>query len=256
MADRSGSRGWHTPFFGVRIRARSGGLSPAARPHAAYLASDEFIERMRFADTHDSLIATLYLLDRLALEPRDTARHEGDAGRGLFNFNYFGVSNPIPMFSLPVGGPEHAQIVAAVRRNQCGPMAAAAQAALRQREPRAAARRGAWEERVLDRVRARMQPTRDDYDRDRALAQQMASDAAEAVEAKRMQLRDSRISRLARLSAAATPGCSSWYQLLEGLAVHVATHGEPSQPKDACMGVRVSCEDLGDQQPSREREHG
>ena len=218
-------------FLPVRVAALENRLSAWAQPHREYIASDEFLVRSAqvsegFAREEalcDRVAVTLYMLQRLALSPKDFEDGKQRLARGNVLFRYFGVSNPVAMFDVAVGSAEHAALTAAFAANRESKMFYAALLVLRQRDyPKANARR-AREDALFKRYRAELTwPTIQDRDKDSQFARAWYAESLEKLNARIGSIREHRQQRIAKISRAThAPEFSNWHTLLEAVAVNV-----------------------------------
>ena len=216
-------------FHAVRVLALDNRLSPAAQPHTAYLSSTVFADRI---DPHepeaaqqlkaDGVAIVLYLLERLALCPRELARCELLLEGGHVCLQFFGVCNPAPYFTVQPGSAEHTRLLAAVEVNKNSHMFEAARRVLRQRTQKKAHARAKREDVLVGQLRETLSwSTRADYAANDAQAHSHDAHNAQLLDARRRQVRDQRQCRLALLAKAASPGLTSWTALLEDIAVNV-----------------------------------
>lgn len=205
------------PFHDICVRAKQGSLT--RHPLASYLASDAFRERVNFKGEQgrqDSVNAMLFMLKSVALRPGlKLSAYEVDPDYVFPEF--FGVSNPIPPFSVTRGSAEHIALQEAVDANRASRMTRAAMRMTYWRNR--SAKRSSHEDSVLRHYRTTLDfPTPEDYRKDREAALKRHYDTVPLINQKLQHLRNVRNSRLARLSAAAYPGCQNWLDYLLNIA--------------------------------------
>lgn len=211
-------------FSNVSIHAREGRL---VSPAASYYASEAFRERSEIkGDTaqQDRLKVQHHMLGFVALNPRDVPAMREQLARGSVQLYFFGVSNPVTMFSVDVGSREHAELLVAFEANVASRMFKAAQRVQKWRTPRKVADRNQHEDAVLARLLA-MNPWADaSVYRTHPGAAKSVNDAVIAKRnAKLTQIRAQRSVRLALLAHAATPGLTNWTDFVENIALQVLT---------------------------------
>jgi hypothetical protein len=189
----------------------------------AVIASERaHIGRLRFKgpDAHADLVAvSLYLLKRMALSPRSSQRTDALLARGCVLLEFFGVSNPVPMFSVDVGSPDHQRLSAAVLANVASPMYLAALRALAWREPDKVAARQRYFDTIGLRLRDELDwPSQEEFRAHAADASSRYEDVLRRLRESMARVHERRHSRLATLAAAAAPGLTSWTELLEDVA--------------------------------------
>lgn len=141
------------PFNIVRVAAKDGHL--AALPQAKYFASEEYQQRTEFKGelgVADSVQVQLYLLQHIALQPAEVETMRTLLMAGCVTLRFFGVSNPIPLFSVEEGGAQHQQLLDAFQANLSSRKFKAALRVLKWREWPRAGRRNRVEQFMRNRV--------------------------------------------------------------------------------------------------------
>ncbi|MNR71832.1 hypothetical protein D3C71_25100 [compost metagenome] len=217
------------PFLSIHARALNGGYHGVL---AALFSSPEYKERTEFAGQsklQDLTRTQLNLLERVALDPRFLDRSRALLGRGVVHLELFGVSNPTPLFELDRGSELLQQLRAAVDKNASSAMFRAAQRVLKWREPRRASRGRNREDVLVGRLREQLTwPDRTVWTQSPDLATKMHENCIAQLRTRRETIRALRHERLHALSRAATPGVSSWTQLLEDISIDVFQPREDS----------------------------
>lgn len=163
--------------------------------------------------THEAKVAaTLHLLSRIALSPLDAPDVLRDLGQGHVHACFFGVSNPVPAFSVEVGSAQHVALLAAAEANVAS------------RSFRAAQRVRVWRDRVRQRgfqedsavasFSALLKwPDAEAFKRDRETARNAQEQCIRACHDKREQVRERRRVRMARLDQGTRPDVGSYMDL-------------------------------------------
>lgn len=207
-------------FLPVRVAAIENRLPEHLVPMRGYLASDAFIERASFEGPNgpaDSVAVTLLLLGRLALDPRLLDETERAFRAGVIAPHYFGVTNPVPLYSVLQGGLDHHRLEAALQANRGSQMFDAAQRALRWRQPDKVRARATWVDQVVSRAGVDW-PTSAEWDRDGQAARERYAQLVKAFKEEQNQVLERRQCRLAKLARAAAPGLTWWTGLLYDIA--------------------------------------
>lgn len=218
-------------FSVVRVRALENRLStPVPNDVRQYLASEDFLERsdlVRREDYRDKVKVLHYMLSCVALDPREADAMRKGLSVGLVNLRFFGVSNPAVFFALNDGDEEIRELELMkqkVEENLAGPLV---KNALRVLKWRSLDKRWAFqrlENTMLKRLRAEQEskyPSAAEHRKDPVAARARQTALYAELDERVRQLRDRRQTRLALLSNAATPGCPSWTEMLENIALQV-----------------------------------
>lgn len=210
-----------TPFDIVVSRAKAGQLPDGA--DSAYYSSEAFRVRLEFQgeqSIQDLLRMTLYMLQQVALDPREVYYRDAQMEMGIVSLDFFGVTNPIPSFDLAPDSPELQTLRSAVKVNEGSRMYRAAQRVLKWREPSVGFRRHRHEEASHARIRARQTwPTREDHATDRSRAEELVRANVTELALALNVLRDRRNGRLALMVQASAPGVGSYSDFVESLAL-------------------------------------
>lgn len=211
----------------VSIRALEGRLPADADADAAYYASDAFRQRsdlVRQEDTTDKLAVLHYLLERIALDPRELQRMRKSLCTGLVNLHFFGWVNPVNLFYLSPNTPEHAQLTQAIERNVASNKFRAAKHALRWRSLEKSFARQRHED-ARDKAFLAKHPwaTAEERKQDPAAAKARDAERLKLADVELRRIREMRNTRLARISAMAAPGLHSYHDLLQDIALNVLT---------------------------------
>lgn len=211
-----------TPFIIIHSRAKNVTLDSST---VAYFASPEFGTRIAFngeQGLRDKLNITLYLLARLALDPRGIDDMQAHLSRGTVLLRYFGISNPVPLFELEVGSVELGVLKAAVTANSVSRMVDAANRVRAWRTGEKSCSRHKHEEAVMGRLRESLAwPDRKAYEANPEKAREAHTQLAATMDMKLLMLRQRRGLRLARLAQATAPSVKDWTGLLEDIALQV-----------------------------------
>lgn len=202
------------PFYIVGVAAKDGRLPESM--DAAYYASEAFYERIRFegrTGAGDKLAALLFMMQHVALDPREASTDRKYLDNGVVWLKFFGVANPVPMDELPIGSAELGMVKEAVDINRNGPLGKAAARVIRRRAN--LSRRHVQEDRVLDRLRKSLPwPSPADFSKNPDAAREAQSGLIAVLDDKCAQLRDRYQTRVATLARATMPGIASWTELL------------------------------------------
>lgn len=205
------------PLQHVYVKAREGGL-PAGMD-SGYFGSDDFAARLCYEGAQgvqDQVSVLVFMLGRIAVNPRGVEHMRGNLARGVVALDFFGWCNPVPLLELEQGG-DLARIVEAFEANVAGTKFAAAVRVLRWREPGKVWRRGRQEDAVVDRLRgALVWPTGQSWE-----AEQERVHLVATVHEKRQAVRNRRNDRLAILAQASGMAGASWHEFLHAVAAAV-----------------------------------
>lgn len=178
--------------------------------------------------THGAKVAaTLHLLSRIALCPLAAPGVLSDMHNGHVHANLFGISNPVPLFSVEVGSPEHVALMAAAEANVASRGFRAAQ---RVRVWRDRFRRRAFQEdSVVASFSALLKwPDAEAFKQDREAARVAQDQCVRACHDKREQVRERRRVRMARLDQCTCPDVGSYMDLCLDVIACVLNSAAPA----------------------------
>lgn len=208
------------PFYDVCIRAGYRSLTSVSEAEQAYMASPAFRSRIEFkglTGLEDMIRGTRYMLQNVALDPRDAHDCLNSLKRGVVSLHFFGICNPIPSFELPTNTLEHAELVRAVEANISSSMFDAANRTRKWRSR--VAQRAAGEDRAMDKYRAKaVWSTRADWAKNPGAARAHDAQVSEELNSNLARIREMRNQRMARLAQAACPRVTNWIDLLVDIA--------------------------------------
>lgn len=203
-------------FMPIRHAAANDSLPQDLQHLRDWLRSEEFAERTDLRGEHGAETAlriSLYLLDRLALDPRRAPETMAFLGDGIIQLDYFGVANPVPILRLELGSTQLETLKKAVEANIAGPRYRKALHTLHQREPRAVRRREDWVSRLVDEKRSAMDwPTAEDFRANPSRARERQDVLVQALVQEGKRVWAHRHARLARLDPHQDLG--GWTELL------------------------------------------
>jgi hypothetical protein len=211
------------PFSPVSVRALENRLPQGM--DADYYASNAFRARSSLQGKGalaDQLRVTHYLLERIALDPKDVTQSLMQLEAGCVLLHFFGVSNPVPMFSLDPRTEESAQLRRAIMANINSPMFDAAKRTRKWREPARGIRRDWYIAKMRDVMRKSTPfPGPEEHRQDPQGARAKTLELCAQLDAYTDTVRERRHKRLAKLAQAAAPGLTSWHELLQDIAANV-----------------------------------
>lgn len=212
------------PFHIICNRATEGSLKQNV--NAEYWASPEFRARVEFEGDQgllDRVNITLFMLKVMALDPKYAAPLlEKSSELAVMHLNFFGVSNPFPIFYVPVGSKYHTDLLVAIKENMASRMFHAANRVRHWRDR--STLRSAHEDAIWKKQVAKLDlPTPADYKIDREAASKRSDELYAQVRAHVAGVRSLRNTRLAVLSRAASPGVESWIDFLVNAAENALT---------------------------------
>lgn len=214
-----------SPFLTVRVRAMNNLLCANARAHAHYLASEEFLKRIDLEGPQghsDRVAIVLYMLDCVALSPRDLSMSEVFLAAGCVHLQFFGVSNPVPIFSVSIGSVEHKKITEAVYANKTSRMFSAAVRLRKHRETDKVRAYSRMENAQMDMAGSKLHwpSSKSDFS-DEAVVRDTHKSNQMVLDERIRAIRDLRHRRLAGIASTAAPGARNWTQFIEDAAVNV-----------------------------------
>lgn len=212
------------PFHTICISATEGSLKNHV--NAAYWASPEFRARVEFngdQGLQDRVNITLFMLKSVALDPKyATQLLEKSSELAVMHINFFGVSNPFPIFYVPVGSQYHLDLLAAIKENMESRMFHAANRVRHWRDRstlRSAHERAIWDNHVAKHD----MPTPADYKINREAASKRSEEIYAQIRVHVAHVRDLRNTRLAMVSQAASPGVKGWTDFLVSISENALT---------------------------------
>lgn len=212
-------------FYQVAIAAKENRLPDVSAEAQAYYASDAFAERSRLigpTSEDDAVRVLLFMLQHVAVDPRDDERTRLLLEGGIACIAFWGVCNPIPMVTVHQGSTNHRALLDAYNANLKGPFARAL-TRLRRRRARL------WEQSVFREAMYRRYydaqpwPTPADFKADPEQARQQQGLLGLECQAYQKGLADRYATRLSKLNRATCPRYISWHDLILGIALNVLT---------------------------------
>lgn len=179
--------------------------------------------------THDAkTVASLHLLGRIALDPREAADVLRDLGQGHVHMCFFGICNPVPSFSVAVGSSEHVALLSAAEANVASRSFHAAQRVRVWRDR--VRQRGFQEDSVVASFSALLKwPDAEAFKKDREAARVDQEQCIRACHDKREQVRERRRVRLARLNQGTCPDVGSYMDLCLDVIACVLNSATPAK---------------------------
>lgn len=211
------------PFNVIHVLAREQRLPGVSAELAAYYASPAFRERSQLtgpSGTDDATRVLLFMLQHVAVDPRDDERNRVLLSSGFACLGFWGVSNPVPAVTVVPGSDNHKKLLAAYDANRKGPFARALTRVRRRRAQ-------FWQQSMFRDAMARRfydalpWPTAAEFKANSEQAKQNRELLAQQYHQYKKQLVDRYASRMAILSHATCPQYRSWTDLIQGIALNV-----------------------------------
>ena len=200
--------------------------SGATDEQSVYMGSQAYLDRTAFKGETallDKLNIQLYMLSRVALDTRVASGMREHLSRGVVNLHFFGVSNPVPFFELPVDSQELKQLQDCFEANLSGPLVSA--------EVRVLKWRNNWKllSKQSRRIDTLVGVLRDSLDWPDAATRYASPERAAAVStanydaltSKSAALWSQRHARHAKLANATAIGFTGWTELLADVSTNV-----------------------------------